>query len=131
MGFNVHFDDSDLQGGLNRLDKQVDRWWKDAREQMADTLLLISRMEVPHDKGTLQTSGHTFFEASEDAMCTAYNTPYAAYLHEGFRRDGTHKIMHFQKGRKKKYLEDPLKMNISTWEKIGSDFVANKLRGSI
>lgn len=131
MGFDVNFDDSDLQRGLSNLDRQVDKWWKDAREQMADTLLLISRMEVPHDKGTLQTTGHVFYDAPEDAMCVAYNTPYAAYVHEGFRRDGSHKIINFQKGRKKKYLEDPLKLNINTWNKIGSDFVANKLKGKI
>lgn len=131
MGFNVNFDDSDLQGGLNRLEKQVDKWWRDAREQMADTLLLISRAEVPHDTGFLQTTGHVFYEVPEDAVCVAYNTPYAAYVHEGFRKDGSHVIKHYQKGRKKKYLEDPLKLNIDTWNKIGSDIVAAKLRGKI
>ena len=131
MGFSMNFDDSDLQRGLSRLDRQVDKWWKDALENMADTLLLLSRFEVPHDKGTLQATGHVFYEASDDAMCVAYNTPYAAYVHEGFRRDGSHKIINFQKGRKKKYLEDPLKLNIDTWNKIGSSFVANKLKGKI
>ena len=131
MGFNVSFDGSDLQRGLSNLDKQVDKWWLVAREEMANSLLLLSRMEVPHDKGTLQASANVFFEPAEDAVCVAYNTPYAAYVHEGFRRDGSHAIINYQKGRKKKYLEDPLRLNIPMWDKIGKEFVASKLTGKI
>jgi len=130
-GFDVHFDTSDLDGGLDRLDKMIDKWWKEAREQMADSLLLISRLEVPHDTGFLQASGHVFYDHGEDSWNVAYNTEYASFVHEGMRRDGSHIIRHYQKGRKKKYLEDPLKLNLSMFQQKGKEYVATKLNGKI
>jgi hypothetical protein len=130
-GFDVHFDTSDLDGGLDRLDKMIDKWWKEAREQMADSLLLISRLEVPHDTGFLQASGHVFYDLGEDSWNVAYNTEYASFVHEGMRRDGSHIIRHYQKGRKKKYLEDPLKLNLSMFQQKGKEYVATKLNGKI
>lgn len=114
--FTVNFDDSDLQKGLDRLTKAIDKESSKALGEMADTLLLISREEVPHDEGTLQASGHTFMSSNDEVANTAYNTPYAAFQHEG--GDGKRFIRHWQKGRKKKYLEDPLKMNLSKWLSI-------------
>lgn len=130
-GFDVHFDTSDLDGGLDRLDKMIDKWWNEAREQMADSLLLISRLEVPHDTGYLQASGHVFYDKAEDSWNVAYNTEYASFVHEGMRRDGSHIIRHYQKGRKKKYLEDPLKLNLSMFQQRGKEYVATKLQGKI
>lgn len=131
QAFSVTFDSSELEKGLNKLDGEVDKWWREARERMADTLLLLSRFEVPHDTGQLQISGHSFFDAGENSWNVAYNTPYATYLHEGMRRDGSHLIINYQKGRKGKYLEDPLLKNMSRWNKIGSDYVGSKLNGKI
>ena len=130
-GFSVNFDTGDLDKGLAELDKKVDQWWKEAREQMADALLTISRLEVPHDKGFLQISGHTFYDLGEDSWNVAYNTEYASFVHEGMRRDGSHVIRHYQKGRKKKYLEDPLKLNISVFQEKGKQYIANKLQGEL
>lgn len=127
-GWNVHFDDSDLQAGLSRLDKALAGWMFQALNEMGDTLLLISRMEVPHDKGMLQASGHVFPEG-RDTVNVAYNTDYAAFQHEG--GDEKRHILHYQKGRKKKYLEDPLKINGSRWESIAQKSIAQKLTGKI
>lgn len=57
--------------------------------------------EAPHDVGILMLSERT--EKPEQFVRTfSYNTPYAARLHE-------HPEYKFQKGKKGKYLEDPLK----------------------
>jgi hypothetical protein len=66
----------------------------------------LSQKEVPHDKGTLQNSGYVNFAfgGSKGDIVIGYNTPYAARLHE-------HPEYHFQKGRKGKYLYDPIVRN--------------------
>jgi hypothetical protein len=79
------------------------------RQAIAVELLRLSQAEVPLDEGTLQNSGHTAEEPN--ATLVGYNTPYAAYQHEGVRRDGSHVVVNHQHGRKTKYLEDPMKMN--------------------
>lgn len=127
-GWNVTFDDKSLQGGLSRLERALSGWMRAALNEMGDTLLLISRMEVPHDEGTLQASGHVF-ESGGDTVNVAYNTDYAAYQHEG--GSGKRTIKHYQGGRKKKYLEDPLKINGSKWEGIAQKSIAGRLKGNI
>lgn len=57
--------------------------------------------EAPHDVGILMLSERT--EKPEQFVRSfSYNTPYAARLHE-------HPEYKFQKGKKGKFLEDPLK----------------------
>jgi len=133
--FSVSFDDSSLMAGLDQLDNELDKWMADALEKMADTLLLLSTYEVPLDTGQMQSTGHKFPEhnqvIAEQEVNVAYNTEYAAYQHEGIRKDGTHRITNYQGGRKGKFLEDPLKMNMSVWEKIAQEEIANKLKGSL
>lgn len=65
-------------------------------------LMRLSQMEVPHDEGTLQNSG--VVEEVNGDIVVGYHTPYAARLHE-------HPEYRFQKGRKGKYLEDPILRN--------------------
>lgn len=127
-GMSVHFDDSSLQRGLSKLERAVGLWMFEALNEMGDTLLLLSRAEVPHDVGTLSISGHVFPE-NKDTVSVAFNTDYAAFQHEG--GDEKRKIKHYQKGRKMKYLEDPLKMNGRKWESIAQARIAQKLTGSI
>lgn len=129
--FNISFDTRYLDKGLKKLDKEIDEWWKEAREQMGDSLLVLSSEEVPHDKGVLQASGNVNYDRGQDSVNVSYNTKYAAYVHEGMRKDGSYKIRNYGKGRKKKYLEDPLKNNLSKWQKIGKDYVSKKLSGKI
>ena len=133
--FSVSFDTSDLMRGLDELDRQVDEWFADGLEQMGDTLLLLSSYEVPHDTGQMQSTGHKYPKHTEVVatreLNVAYDTEYAAYQHEGIRKDGTHIIKQYQKGRKAKYLEDPLKMNLNMWQKILRDNLAQNMRGSI
>ena len=65
--------------------------------------LRLSQAEVPHDEGTLQNSG-TVEVLSNGDVVLGYHTPYAARLHE-------HPEYRFQKGRKGKYISDPLERN--------------------
>lgn len=64
--------------------------------------LRLTQFEVPHDEGTLQNSGTV--ERLKDGVVLGYHTPYAARLHE-------HPEYRFQKGRKGKYIEDPIRRN--------------------
>lgn len=67
-------------------------------------IMRLSQMEVPHDKGTLQNSGTV--EVIDGAIVVGYHTPYAARLHE-------HPEYKFKKGRKGKYLSDPIVRNLA------------------
>ena len=100
--------------GLTDLQKRMGQQALKAVRSVAEDVLRRSQAEVPHDLCTLQNSGHT--EHLTDHSIVAYGgnaAPYAAKLHE-------HPEYNFQKGRKGKYLEDPLKNNIPLYrEKYG------------
>lgn len=80
-------------------------------------LLRLSQRQVPHDTGMLQNSGNV--ETVGDDVVVGYHRPYAARLHE-------HPEYRFQRGRKGKYLEDPLRENLDVFAKhLGNDFAAD------
>lgn len=108
--------DGELQAVFKGIQGGIDKVALDATKDMADALLILSRAEVPHDEGTLQASGHV--EIERDGSSVVYNTRYAAYQHEGVRKDGTRIIRKYQRGRKGKYLEDPMRMNLAKWREI-------------
>lgn len=68
--------------------------------ELADETLRLSLKEVPHDKGTLENTGNARRVAFAEHE-VGYHTPYAHRLHE-------HPEYKFQKGRKGKFLTDPL-----------------------
>ena len=82
---------------------------------VATEILRLSGFEVPHDKGLLQNSGNV--EDHSDHSIVGYNKVYAARLHE-------HPEYRFQKGRKGKYLEDPIKGNLN----IFLHYLANAMK---
>jgi hypothetical protein len=92
----------------------------------AGELLRLSRFVVPFASGRLSQSG--FFRREGQYWITGYNTKYAMYQHEGMRRDGTRIVRNWRNGRKNKYLENPLKENISTWNKIAKEVLASELK---
>ena len=122
----IKINDKALMKGLAKIEKGSMDASRQSLKEMGDTLLILSRYEVPHDEGILQASGFVGFDG--DDVFVAYNTEYAAYQHEGIRKDGSHKIRNYQKGRKKKFLEDPLKMNISRWQEIARDNLLKELK---
>lgn len=92
---------------------------KKAVVDVSEEILRLSQFEVPHDTGALQNSGHTEQE-SDFVSVVGYNKVYAARLHE-------HPEYRFQKGRKGKYLEDPIKNNIDFFRR----FLGQAMRGAL
>lgn len=105
----LKIDTSDLDRVLKNIANQTDKIEQKALMDMADELLRISTAEVPHDQGILQASGTVQPDGTD--VIVGYHTPYAARLHE-------HPEYRFQKGRKGKYLEDPLKHNLTKWLQV-------------
>lgn len=87
---------------------------------VASEILRLGTFEVPHDKGILQGTGHVEPESNERVV-VGYNTVYAARLHE-------HPEYRFQKGRKGKYLEDPIKNNLSVFRNFIASAVQSAFR---
>lgn len=92
----------------------------------AGELLRLSRFVVPFASGRLSQSG--FFRREGQYWITGYDTKYAMYQHEGMRRDGSRIVRNWSNGRKSKYLENPLKENISTWNRIAKEVLASELK---
>jgi hypothetical protein len=89
-------------------------------------LLRLSRFVVPFASGRLSQSG--FFRREGQYWITGYNTKYAMYQHEGMRKDGSRVVRNWSNGRKSKYLENPLKENISTWNSVARKVLQDELR---
>lgn len=124
--FKIVLDTSDMDKKLERLKSDLNAMERRALQEMADTILTLARAEVPHDEGTLANSGDAYVEG--DFGIVAFNTKYAAYQHEGMRKDGTHVVRRYKSGRKKKYLEDPLKRNLTKLGEVAREQLANILR---
>lgn len=113
----VLIDDTSFQTGMKRLDKRMKQVADGAVSDVANEVLRLSQREVPHDTGMLQNTGHTKKHDDLDYM-VGYNKVYAARLHE-------HPEYRFQKGRKGKYLEDPIKKNLNIFRKFFERAIAN------
>lgn len=96
------FDDRDFQRRLGMFMGNAQKALASGLFGVGGEALRLSQREVPHDKGDLQNSGTVEQEGQE--VIVGYHRPYAARLHE-------HPEYHFQKGRKGKYLEDPIRQN--------------------
>jgi len=123
---DVEFEGIDkvIKGFSGASDKAI-RGVKQAVDDAAGNLFAESEKEVPHDKGTLQGSGNVTeskIVGNELSAEVGYDTPYAARLHE-------HPEYNFQKGRKGKYLEDPLKRKEKTYKKDIEDSLNQALGG--
>jgi hypothetical protein len=95
-------DNKSVLARLSEFEQRIDPTIDVTEEMAANEVLRLSQMEVPHDEGTLQNSGTV--EKVDGDWTVGYHAPYAARLHE-------HPEYHFQKGRKGKYLEDPILKN--------------------
>ena len=107
----IKFDTSGFDKVIERIKKNLDRFNMKALTEMGDELLRLSVAEVPHDTGALQASGNVDNTSEPEVVIVGFHTPYAARLHE-------HPEYKFQKGRKGKYLEDPLKHNLNKWLQV-------------
>lgn len=113
MGANITWDPSDFQAKAQKLIEQMTQRRNTGVYAVAKEIMRLSQREVPLDKGELAKSGTILPDAPAEEIIVGYNKPYAAFQHEGVRKDGTHIVTHWQNGRKKKFLEDPIKNNIS------------------
>lgn len=100
---DVKVDTSQFNSKVKAALKGMDKRERDSNIEVAEEVLRLSQLEVPHDEGTLAGTG-TVTDNYEGDVAVGYNTPYAARLHE-------HPEYNFQKGRKGKYLTDPINRN--------------------
>lgn len=107
----INFDTRSLMNGIDKLSRNFGMAADASVEDIATEILRLSQFEVPHDKGMLQNSGFVDSLGNGESV-VGYNKEYAAYQHEGRRANGSYAIIHYQKGRKGKYLEDPIKNNL-------------------
>lgn len=112
---NVDWDTSSFDAAVEKLSQSAEEKAKKGVSDVAAEILRLSQFEVPHDTGNLQNSGQ-IDPGNGLEQIVGYNTVYAAYQHEGIRADGTHPISQWQGGRKGKYLEDPIRHNLSTFK---------------
>lgn len=103
----ITFDVSSFNSGISKLNNAMPPQLRRAITDVANEILRLSNFEVPHDVGMLQNSGHVESVSDSEAI-VGYNKVYAARLHE-------HPEYRFQKGRKGKYLEDPIKRNLQVF----------------
>ena len=105
MDIKVSFDAKDFLDKIGRIPAVLEKTNQRALTDIGDEILRLSTFQVPHDTGLLQTSGKVESGIMDkNDVVVGYNKVYAARLHE-------HPEYHFQKGRKGKYLEDPIKLN--------------------
>lgn len=98
------FDGKMVAANLVNLNKAIDRGTKKSVLDAALEAMRLSQLEVPHDVGTLANSG-TVEDMPNGDVVLGYHMTYAARLHE-------HPEYRFQKGRKGKYIEDPISRNL-------------------
>lgn len=113
----ITIDASDFNRRVPQLLQAIQSQTRKAVQDVAEEVLRLSQKEVPHDTGPLQNSGHVEMQADDSAI-VGYNKVYAARLHENPQYN-------FQKGRKGKYLEDPIKTNM----KIFINFFKESMSG--
>lgn len=105
----ITLDTSKFEESMKKYVVSIGKATLKACNDVAHEILRLSNPEVPHDIGLLQTSGHV--EPQPDGAIVGYNKVYAARLHE-------HPEYRFQKGRKGKYLEDPIIHNLKVFEQV-------------
>jgi len=109
----IRLDDKKFRRSLYKLSRVAGDGFED---KVADTLLTLSRREVPFDTSNLQKSG--FADRDSKGAFVAYNSDYATFQHEGMRKNGTFIVRNHKNGRKAKYLEDPIRKNTKRWNEI-------------
>lgn len=101
---SVRVDKTSFNRGVKRALNAIERATLKGVNDVASEILRLGTFEVPHDIGMLQSSG-AIEPNDATSVIVGYNKVYAARLHE-------HPEYRFQKGRKGKYLEDPIKNNL-------------------
>lgn len=119
--FKIDVDTSKMEESLDGLEEYIKQVQKEVTFEQANEILRISVREVPLDTGRLQNSGVVEDLSGEIGHIIAYDTAYAAKMHENPQ-------FNFQNGRKGKYLEDPVKRNDRTIERIARQIANERLK---
>lgn len=101
------FDTSDFDNKSASFLKKLEEQSKKGVEQIGDEVMRLSALEVPLDEGGLLESG-SVQPQGDGTVIVGYNKVYAARLHENPQYK-------FQNGRKGKYLEDPIRLNLDVF----------------
>lgn len=112
---NIELDATEVLTNLKKLGAKLDSALDRALFEVGAEILRLAAPETPHDKGILQSS--QAIEPESGGYVIGYNKEYAARLHE-------HPEYNFQKGRKGKYLEDPIKNNV----RVFLEYLGEKLQ---
>jgi septal ring factor EnvC (AmiA/AmiB activator) len=115
----IRLDTRSLERNLKRFEEKQPKATDKGISDTAEEIMRLSQKEVPHDTGQLQNSGAVEKVANAHYK-VGYNKVYASRLHE-------HPEYNFQKGRKGKYLEDPIKTNL----RLLLNKLANELKESL
>ncbi len=110
----MEYDGKQVSLNLKKMAFAFDNGADKANLDVAFEVMRLSQKEVPHDEGTLQNSG-TVESLPNGDVVVGYHTRYAARLHE-------HPEYNFQRGRKGKYLSDPILRNETI---LGLKYVRN------
>lgn len=147
MSDGIHTDIDAFLGWADELTDAVSKAGERGTGKAASQLLNDATMEIPAtplEEGTLRGSGSAFVNnklvavnppqggnptpATEDnepvpadmfVGVVGFNTPYAAYQHEGERKDGTHKVQNYtDSGAGAKFLEKKLVEEFDEYQAI-------------
>ena len=93
--------------------------------------------QVPQKTGDLRASRlvqKPEISGDKVSVTAGFNSPYAAYQHEGERKDGSHKVEHYTTtmvpGPGPKFLEKKMAGNADKFMAIVADYIRRKLGGS-
>jgi len=115
---NVKWDTKSFDKGMIALSEAMQKASSSALDKIGNEILRLSSFEVPHNIGALLTSA-SMEPINENQVDVGYNKVYAARLHE-------HPEYNFQKGRKGRYLIDPILKNMQIFLK----FLQDEIKGS-
>jgi hypothetical protein len=120
MKTKVTWDTKSFKLGVVRALSAIEQATLKGVNDVGNEIMRLSSFEVPHDKGLLQASGHIEPDTSTSVI-VGYNRVYASRLHE-------HPEYRFQKGRKGKYSEDPIKNNLLVFRHYMQDAINAELK---
>lgn len=98
--------------------KKIDDAKSQAVHDIASEILRLSSKMVPFDKGMLLNSGNVIDEPEQSVV--GYNKVYASRLHENPQYN-------FKNGRAGKFLETPIKLNLTIFAEYYKKMVTDAL----
>jgi len=120
MAGNVTFDTKDFDKKSTNFINEIAQRTTKAINTVADEILRLSQIEIPMKTRLLANSGKV--EPAKDGVIVGYNKVYAARLHEHPEYRFNRAINPNAKG---KYLEDPIKHNLT----IFRNYIREILKG--